>query len=155
MWLFNTGDKNIALLQLSAGHLIVCLTLASLLSFQCNRKASGSGRRQAPLCKHWVIISQLSFLSHWTSKCTCTHLRPAACILELYSFNQAFEINAHNRICLTSILLELFKGKLRSSAHGNLTRVLIGDSSPSMADSFGSAGLGYPQLCKCIIPVRK
>lgn len=42
MWLFNTGNKNLALLQLSAGHLIVWLTLTSALSFHCIAKPSSS-----------------------------------------------------------------------------------------------------------------
>lgn len=156
MWLFNTGDKNIALLQLSAGHLIVCLTLASLLSFQRIAKpAVLEGDRHHSVNTESLFHNCPFWATGQANAHAPIYVQQHACILELYTFNQAFEINAHNRICLTSILLELFKGKLRSCAHGNLTRVLIGDSSPSMADSLGSAGLGYPQLCKCIIPVRK
>lgn len=130
------------------------LTLGSGLSFHRATKPGGSEGRQAPLWKHWVIRSQLSFLNHRTGK---MHTHPPTSSSVHTATLQLWLIltNSRQRIYLTSPLLEPFEGKLRCSAHGNLTRVLIGDSSPSMADSFGSAGLGYPQLCKCIIPVHK
>lgn len=44
------------------------LTLGSGLSFHRATKPGGSEGRQAPLWKHWVIRSQLSFLNHRTGK---------------------------------------------------------------------------------------
>lgn len=149
---FNTGDKCLALLLLSAGHLIVCshwdrvcpsTAPQSTAVLKGDRHHSENTESFVHNCPFWITGQ---------ARCTPTYIQQRAhcnstALINPYKFTLAKEY--------VSLLLCWSPCEESWDAHGNLTRVLIGDSSPSMADSFGSAGLGDPQLCKCIIPVRK